>query len=74
MLVTHQLQFLTDVPKILVLKDNKQAVFGDFETLTKAGFDIMEILQSQNKALKENGKLTKESRKILKKLSKKPED
>jgi hypothetical protein len=53
---------LTDVPKILVLKDNKQAVFGDFETLTKAGFDIMEILQSQNKALKENGKLTKESR------------
>lgn len=53
MLVTHQLQFLTDCSKILVLKDNKQVAYGDFKAITESGFDITEILQSHNKALNE---------------------
>ena len=67
-LVTHQLQFLTDVPQIMVLKDNKVAAHGDFTEITSAGFNIVEILQSHNKALnKELG--DKNSKSVLKKLS-----
>jgi len=43
-LVTHQLQFLKDSPKILVLKDGKQEVLGAYDEIVKAGFDIEEIL------------------------------
>ena len=50
-LVTHQLQFLTNVQKILVLKAGKQAALGDFKTITEAGFNIFEILRAHNKEL-----------------------
>lgn len=75
MLVTHQLQFLTDVPKIMVLKENKVAACGDFAEITRAGFNIVEILQSHNKALNKEiadtkalGK-DKKTKSLLKKLS-----
>lgn len=51
-LVTHQLQFLKTCEKILVIKDNRQSAFGDYETITKTGFDIEEILKSYNDQLK----------------------
>ena len=52
-LVTHQLQFLKKCDKILVLKDGKQAAFGNYEAITKTGLDIEEILQSYNQSLKD---------------------
>lgn len=33
---------------ILVIKDGKQHVIGNFEHISKSGFDIQEILQSYN--------------------------
>lgn len=48
-LVTHQLQFLMNQEKIMVIKDGKQSVLGDFQSITQSGFDIQEILQSYNK-------------------------
>lgn len=51
-LVTHQLQFLKNCEKILVIKDKKQMVCGDYETITQKGFDIEQILQSYNKMIK----------------------
>ena len=45
-LVTHQLQFLTNVKKILVIKDGKQLKVGNLKEITAAGFDMMEILQA----------------------------
>jgi len=39
-LVTHQLQFLARTQKILVIKDGKQSAYGDYEEITKSGFDI----------------------------------
>ena len=35
------------MPKILVLKDNRVAACGDFDQITKAGFNVLEILQSR---------------------------
>lgn len=53
-LVTHQLQFLTNVEKILVLKDGKQAVLGDFKAITESGFNIFEILRAHNDELQKS--------------------
>ena len=44
-LVTHQLQFLRESPKIMVLRDGKQAMLGNFDEITAQGFDVDEILQ-----------------------------
>lgn len=45
-LVTHQLQFLMNQKKIMHIKEGKQALLGDFETITQSGFDIQKILQT----------------------------
>ena len=42
-LVTHQLEFLRQVDKILVLQDGKQTMIGNFEHIVKQGFNIGEI-------------------------------
>lgn len=55
-LVTHQLQFLKECDKILVIEDNKQKALGNYKTITETGLDIEEILKSFNKNLKEEGK------------------
>ena len=47
-LVTHQLQFLRDCDKILVVRDGKQTMLGNFDEITKQGFNVEEILQSYN--------------------------
>ena len=47
-LVTHQLQFLKSCEKILIIKNNKQFAFGNYESITNSGFDIEEILSSYN--------------------------
>ena len=44
-LVTHQLEFIRQVDKIMVLRDGKQAIFGNFEHIVKQGFNIDEILR-----------------------------
>ena len=76
-LVTHQLQFLTSCNKILVIKDGKQHAVGDFETITKTGFNIEEILQSYNESMNKNkkgegkeAKFTAETKQIVKSLAK----
>ena len=43
-LVTHQLQYLRQVGKIMVLRDGKQAMFGNFDEITEQGFNVDEIL------------------------------
>ena len=55
-MVTHQLQFLSQCKKILVIKDSAQAAFGDYESITNTGFDIQEILKSYNQQLKDTKK------------------
>ena len=72
-LVTHQLQFLTKVDKIMVIKDGKQLAVGSFSDITATGFNIEEILQSYNQTLSKNtsgNKFTAESKNILKTLVK----
>ena len=57
----------------MVLKENRVSAFGDFAEITQAGFNIVEILQSQNKALNneisEKSKLGKAEKNLLQKLS-----
>lgn len=56
---------------ILVIKDGKQSILGDFQSITQSGFDIQEILQSYNKQLanqKDKNKFKKEVKKVLKEL------
>mmetsp|Transcript_4473 Transcript_4473/g.6671 ORF Transcript_4473/g.6671 Transcript_4473/m.6671 type:complete len:275 (+) Transcript_4473:1526-2350(+) len=48
-LVTHQLQFLRETPKILVLAEGQQKVLGTFEEISNAGFNIDDILNSYGK-------------------------
>jgi len=50
-LVTHQLQFLKQCEKILVLKNGSQNAIGCYDDITKTGFDIEEILKSYNAQL-----------------------
>lgn len=59
-LVTHQLQFLKTCEKILVIKDGKQAALGNYETITKEGFDIEEILKSYNQSLQKKDQSSNE--------------
>ena len=49
--MTHQLQFLTNVQKILVLKEGKQLALGNLKAIAETGFDMVEILQAHNKEL-----------------------
>ena len=39
-LVTHQLQFLLNCEKILVIKNGKQDAFGNLDCISKSGFNI----------------------------------
>jgi ABC-type transport system involved in cytochrome bd biosynthesis fused ATPase/permease subunit len=49
-LVTHQLQFLTECKNILVLKDNRQVGLGNYSEIQQIeGFDLHEIMQGRNK-------------------------
>jgi ATP-binding cassette, subfamily C (CFTR/MRP), member 4 len=50
-LVTHQIQYLESCPKILLLKEGKVVVCGNYAEVNKTGFNIKEILDSFNKAL-----------------------
>lgn len=47
-LVTHQLQFLRQCKKILVIKDGEQKALGDYESIISTGFEIEEILKQYN--------------------------
>ena len=51
-LVTHQLQFLEQCPKILLLKDGKVVKIGSYQEIVETGFNIKDILDSYNQALK----------------------
>lgn len=53
-LVTHQLQFLRQCNKILVIKDGEQKALGDYNSIVNTGFDIEEILKQYNHQLKQN--------------------
>lgn len=37
----------------MVIKDNRQDALGDFQSIIKSGFDINEILKSNNEQLKQ---------------------
>jgi ABC-type bacteriocin/lantibiotic exporter with double-glycine peptidase domain len=50
-LVTHQLQFVRQCKKILVLKHGKQSMLGSFEEILKEGYNIDKILNQYNKSL-----------------------
>jgi len=49
-LVTHQLQFLRESQRILVLKEGQQSCFGNFQEICECGFNIDEILKSYGTA------------------------
>ena len=55
-LVTHQLQFLRQSERIIVLDDGKQAMTGNFDEVTEQGFDINEILQQYSKTAEMHSK------------------
>ncbi|XP_054157408.1 ATP-binding cassette sub-family C member 4-like [Oppia nitens] len=44
-LVTHQIQFLKDAHKILILKDGKCVALGSYEELSKAGINFMSFVK-----------------------------
>jgi ATP-binding cassette subfamily C (CFTR/MRP) protein 4 len=48
-LVTHQLQFLRNATKILVLKEGKCIGIGTYEELTKSGINFMSIISDKQK-------------------------
>ena len=54
-LVTHQLQFLRQAEKVLVLRDGIQDILGNFDEITAKGFNVDEILlqysQTTHKAI-----------------------
>lgn len=50
-LVTHQIQFLEQCPLIMLIKDKKPLV-GTYQEISASGFNIKEILDSFNNALK----------------------
>jgi ATP-binding cassette subfamily C (CFTR/MRP) protein 4 len=45
-LVTHQIQYLEDCEKILLLKEGKVVACGNYEEITKTGFNIKDILDT----------------------------
>jgi len=45
-LVTHQIQYLEDCEKILLLKQGKVVACGNYEEITKTGFNIKDILDT----------------------------
>lgn len=48
-LVTHQIQFIKQASKILVLKEGKQLAFGTYDELVNAGVDLFSVLQKVDK-------------------------
>ena len=48
-LVTHQLQFLRQAQKILVLRDGRQGMLGNFDEIMEQGFNVDEILAQYSK-------------------------
>jgi ATP-binding cassette subfamily C (CFTR/MRP) protein 4 len=48
-LVTHQIQFLDQCPKIMLIKDGS-TVIGDFDHISASGFNVKDILDSFNNA------------------------
>ncbi len=48
-LVTHQLQFLRNATKILVLKEGKCIGIGTYEELSKSGINFMSIISDKQK-------------------------
>lgn len=50
-LVTHQLQFIEQCEKILLLKEGKVVKLGNYEEITSTGFNIKDILDSYNQAM-----------------------
>lgn len=54
-LVTHQLQFINNCKKILVLNGKgEQEMFGNYDEIQSADFNIEEILNSYKDQLNEN--------------------
>lgn len=54
-LVTHQLQFLERCEKIMLLKEGKVVQQGTYQQISDSGFNIKDILDSFNQALKDKG-------------------
>ena len=52
-LVTHQLQFLEHCKKILLLKEGKVLANGTYDDIVATGFNIKDILESYNQAMKD---------------------
>lgn len=48
-LVTHQLQFLRQASRVMVLKDGRQDIVGSFAEIQANGFNVDEILQQYSK-------------------------
>lgn len=44
-LVTHQLEFIQNVKKIMVLQDGKQTMLGSFDDLMRQGFNFDDIVK-----------------------------
>lgn len=53
-LVTHQLQFLENCEKIMLIQQGKVSKLGSYEDITASGFNIKDILDSFNQTNKEN--------------------
>lgn len=68
-LVTHQLQFLRECEKIMVLQDGKQVMLGNFEQITRQGFNVEEILQAYNQAAESKEKQGKSDASDVKKAT-----
>ena len=52
-LVTHQLQFLKQCKRILVLNNGTQQMMGSYDEIIAQGFDVDEILTQYNKTLQD---------------------
>jgi len=57
-LVTHQVQFLKNATKILVLKEGKRIAFGTYDELIKSGINFMSFVTEAQKTDKKTAKIT----------------
>ena len=56
-LVTHQLQFIKDCERILVLKDNEQKICAPYAEIQDHGMDIEAILKDYTNMMKKQSSL-----------------
>ena len=56
-LVTHQLQFISNCKKILVLKDNKQEICAPYQAIQEQGMDLEAILKEYTTMMRKQSTL-----------------